>query len=119
MQALEAPALIDELRRQPVEQIRMRRGFPLCAEVIGCPHDRLPEMPAPDPIDQDPRRQRVFGSRQPAGECCPASRRGHGREVRRVTRAYQYGPKPRFDHFAWLAPLAPLQPLDVKWLLTG
>ena len=71
MQTLERPAVADELRRQPVEQFRMRGRCALRAEVIFRLDDAQPEMPLPDAIDRHSRRERIGAVHQPAGKIEP------------------------------------------------
>src|SRR5689334_20466737 len=58
MEPLQRPGMLDEACGQIVEQFRMRRFFPLYAEVAGSSHERLSHVPGPDAIDNDPRGER-------------------------------------------------------------
>ena len=69
---LQRPAVLDEARREIVEQLRMRRLFALRAEIARRGDEGLPEVPAPDAIDDDARgepgaslKMRSASSRRP------------------------------------------------------
>ena len=68
MQALQRPTMLDEVRRQPVEEFRMRGFFPEDAEVAGRPHQCLAEVPAPDAVHDNPCRKWIVRSGDGAGE---------------------------------------------------
>ena len=59
MDRLEPPAALDIGRRQPVEQLGMRRRRAVEPEVAGRGHDPAAEMIVPEPIDHHPRGQRI------------------------------------------------------------
>jgi NAD(P)-dependent dehydrogenase (short-subunit alcohol dehydrogenase family) len=59
---------MQQLAGEPVEQFRMRGKAPLKTEVAGCPHQSLAKMKAPQPVDDDPRRERIGGVGDPFGE---------------------------------------------------
>ena len=59
MQGFETPAIGLKLAGQPIEQFRMSRPAAVVAEVAGRGDDSLAKMVLPDPVDHDPRRQRV------------------------------------------------------------
>ena len=61
VQVLEAPAVVDQVAGEEVEQLGVGRLLALLAEVVGRAHDRPPEVPAPDAVGQHPRHQRVLG----------------------------------------------------------
>ena len=65
---LDAPALFDELGRQPVDQLRMDRAPAVLAHVAGCLHQPFSEVVLPDPVHHDARRQRILRARQPTGQ---------------------------------------------------
>ena len=71
MERLEPPTPFDEGRGEPVEQLRMARAIALGPEVV----DRLDEPGAevvlPDPVDEDPGRQRDARVDEPSGEPRP------------------------------------------------
>ena len=75
MQPFDAPAIFNEIDCEPVEQLRMRRRTPRVSEVTERFHDPASEVMMPDTIDEDPRRERMVGLSQPAGERQPASAR--------------------------------------------
>ena len=65
MHRFDRPAVIQEPRREPIEQFGMRRSLPHNPEVIGCLHKSGAEQLIPHAIDGDPRRQRVLGAYRP------------------------------------------------------
>ena len=79
-------ALIDQpsstnRRRQPVEQLGVRRALAEHAEVVGRADEPLAEVPAPDAVDHHPGGQRVVRVGQPArpapaGRSGPSAKRG-------------------------------------------
>ena len=80
MQVFEAPAVLDEIAREPVEQLRMSAVHPQRRSRWASP--RCPaEVPAPDAVDQH-RRQRVLRRRSASA----ASFGGVGRRPRRQSR---------------------------------
>src|SRR5579875_3826331 len=62
---LEAPAVFDELDRQPVQQFRMRGWVAYSTEVTGRADDAGPEMMLPQTIDQHASRQWIVLACQP------------------------------------------------------
>ena len=68
---LDAPAALDELGREPVEQFRMRRPLAHLAEVARRAHDAFAEVMLPDPVHHDARGQRILRRRKPLGESAP------------------------------------------------
>ena len=83
---LEAPAPVDELGGQPVEQLGMARRRALRAEVLVGLDEPPAEVRLPEPVDRDPGRQRVLRVDQPAGQVEPV-----GRLVRRDRQRRQHG----------------------------
>ena len=75
MDRLEPPAVLDERRRQPVEQFGMAGAVALGAEVVDRLHQPGAEVVLPEPVDDHPGRQRMLGRGQPAGQ--PGARVGH------------------------------------------
>ena len=65
---LDVPAVLDELYRQPVEQLRMTGRFALGAKILGRLHDPGTEKLLPVTIDRHARSQRVLRIHQPAGQ---------------------------------------------------
>ena len=65
---LDAPAAGDKLGGQPVEQFGVARQAAELAEVARVWGQTAAEMPLPEPVDEHPGRERVFGSGDPAGE---------------------------------------------------
>ncbi len=61
-QVLHVPARVDEVTRQPVEQLGMRGQLSLAAEVFGRDDDSPAEDRLPPAIDGHPRRERLLGS---------------------------------------------------------
>ena len=68
MHGLEAPLLVHELDRQPVEQRRVARGAAVLAELEHRRHDRLAEVAHPEVVHRHPRGQGVRGVGNPARE---------------------------------------------------
>ena len=68
MQVLQAPAVLHELDREPVEQFRVRGPFAADAEVVGRAHQALAEVPLPDAVDDDAGRERVVRRGDPLGQ---------------------------------------------------
>ena len=66
MSVLLAPLGRDELARQPVEQLRMRRLLALLAEVVERRHDAAAKELMPDAIDRHASRQRIGRIDEPA-----------------------------------------------------
>ena len=88
MHRLDVPAGADELGRQPVEQLGVRRRLALDAEVLGRLDQARAEMVLPDPVDGHAGRQRVVGTSQPARQAEAVARRAGGqrRQARRDAR---------------------------------
>src|SRR5262249_39738729 len=75
--------------------LRMTRFLPQPTEVIHGTDQPLTEVPAPDPVDHDSRRQGIVRGRQPASQFQPAARL---RRQRSLCRTDQYeGEPPRHD----------------------
>ena len=68
---LQAVSVGDELSSQPVEQFRMTGRFPARTEVVRRAHQAPAEMPLPDAIHHDPRRQRMLCD--PAAQFSPTA----------------------------------------------
>src|SRR5437879_646922 len=68
VQALDAPPLVHELHRQPIEQFRVARRLALDAEILGRRHQPDAEVLQPDAIDEDACRCRSLAVDQPARE---------------------------------------------------
>ena len=68
MDLLEAPALVEQLDRQPVEQLRVAGRRALGAEVVFGFDDAEPEELLPEAVHDNPRRQRVGRIDQPLGQ---------------------------------------------------
>ena len=82
MQRLDRPAAVDEPPRQPVEQLRMGGSRAGSAEVARRVDETASEVPVPDPVGHDPRRQRVLGVGDPAGQLEPPAGIGGDRRRR-------------------------------------
>ena len=65
---LQAPVVVSEVTRQPVDQFLVTGTNPHCAEIAGRGDESLAEMPMPEPIDHDPSCQRVLLAGNPAGQ---------------------------------------------------
>ena len=73
LEVFHAPAGADKLRRQPVKQLGIRRGFAPGAE-IGCGSDqRLAEVVHPDPVHEHPRGERIGPGGNGLGQLKPAT----------------------------------------------
>ena len=59
MHFLDAPAVLDEVAGQPVEQFGMRGALAHLAEIVGRADDAFAEMMLPDAIDHHARGQRI------------------------------------------------------------
>ena len=82
MEVLHPPARLHEADGERVEELRM--GGPLATdpEITRRGNEPAAEVPLPDPIDEDPRGERVFPAREPHGQVAPpAPRRRIGKLV--------------------------------------
>ena len=61
----EIPAVLDELDRQPVEELGVARCLTSSAEVVARLDQARPEQPLPESIDRDAGRQRVARLEEP------------------------------------------------------
>ena len=68
VQRLEAPSVSDKIGRQPVEQPGVTWHSTAGAEIVAGFHQAGTEMMLPDTIDHHPRRQRMLGRDNPAGQ---------------------------------------------------
>ena len=66
--ALGIPAAIAIVDRQPIEQLGMRRGFALRAELLGRFDDADAEQLLPQAIDGHARGERIVGVDEPIGQ---------------------------------------------------
>jgi hypothetical protein len=71
VQLLQAPVVFDEVDRQPVEQLRMRRRFALQAKIFARANQARAEIRLPDAVDDRPRRGRTFLIDEPLREIQP------------------------------------------------
>ena len=71
MEGFEAPARVDEFRREPIEQFRMACGEAGGAEVIRRGDKPATEAVLPEPIDGDAGRERIGGTCDPLGQRPP------------------------------------------------
>ena len=69
LDVLDAPAAGDKLSGQPVEQFGVAWRASELAEVARVWGEAAAEVPLPEPVDEHPGRERVFGIGDPAGEC--------------------------------------------------
>ena len=85
-QLLHGPAIVHELRGQPVQQFGMRRHAAAMAEIAGRRHQALPEVILPDAVDHHARGQRIVFAGDPVRQAlcdCPwrwRRRAAQGRE---------------------------------------
>src|SRR5437773_5932393 len=68
MQPLEAPAVLYELHREPVEQLGMRRRVALQAKVLTRAHQARAEIGLPNSIDNRPGRGLAAVVNKPASK---------------------------------------------------
>ena len=59
--SFQGPTMVDQVMRQPIEQLLMAGGRALQAEVVGAGYDAATEVMLPQPVDQNPCGQRVVG----------------------------------------------------------
>ena len=89
MQILHPPAIPNEPRRQPVQQLRMRWWPPQCPEVTGILRQSSPEVRLPDPVHNDAGSQGILsrcepprkGGAPPRGSHCPRMRLRRNRKI--------------------------------------
>ena len=67
MHVFDGPAVIDELARQPVEQLRMAGSAAMQAEIVGRRYESLAKVMLPKSIHQNAGSQGMIGASQPAG----------------------------------------------------
>jgi hypothetical protein len=68
VQFLERPSLFDEFDGKPVEQLRMRRGFALIAEVLRRLDEPASEECLPCTVHRDTRGERMVWRDEPSRE---------------------------------------------------
>ena len=68
MKGFQVPSGADQLGREPIEELGMRRRLSLDAEVLGRFDEARAEMVLPDPVDGDARCQWIFRRSQPTGQ---------------------------------------------------
>ena len=73
MEGLQRPAAGDEAGGQVVEQVRVRRRLAELAEVARGRHQRSAEVPAPDPVDDDPPGEGRRIPDDPVGKLFPTA----------------------------------------------
>ena len=74
--------MLDEISREPVEKFRMGWLFAEDAEVAGRSHQALPEVPAPDAVDDDSGGERVVRSNDRSRQFYSAAADGVGSGIR-------------------------------------
>ena len=79
MEGFEAPARVDEFRREPIEQFRMACGEAGGAEVIRRGDKPATEAVLPEPIDGDTGRERIGGTGDPLRQRPPPFEAGGSR----------------------------------------
>ena len=75
MDVLEAPAVVNQLKGEPVEQFRLLRFLALQSKVVGCGDDALAQVVLPYTVDDDPRQQvsgTGFRVSDPVRDCAAA-----------------------------------------------
>ena len=65
-QLFEIPAALDELQRQAIQQLGIKRFLALAAEVLRRLHQTATEQALPDAVHRDPRQQRMVRCGEPA-----------------------------------------------------
>ena len=65
MDVLEAPATVDQLSRQPVENVWVRGLLSRKTKIVRRTHQALAHIVLPDAIDDHPRRQRILWAGNP------------------------------------------------------
>ena len=115
VERLEPPTVPHEGRGQSVEQLGMAGPVSMGAEVVQCLHQPDTEVMGPDPVDDDPRGQRVFGRGEPAGQ--PGPRVLHVGWQFRLDRGNQNAERPGADRFSLILPDASLQDVNSGPLL--
>ena len=78
VQPLDRPAVLDEIAGQPVEQVGVGRRLGAQAEVAGGLDQSAAEVVGPDPVDDDPRGERIVGGDDGLGQLQPAGAVGEG-----------------------------------------
>jgi hypothetical protein len=96
-EGLHRPAMLDEARREVVEQGGVGRGLARGPEVVGSLDETDAEEMLPDAVGHDPRGEGMLGAGDPAGELEPAALLGIGTRRRGI--AQNLGKTPR-RHFA-------------------
>ena len=91
----ETPARIDELGREPVEQLVVPGTRRLAPEIEDRFDERLTEMTHPDMIHRDPSSERIFAGGDPLREHEPTSR-AYGGKGRGVAVVLVFGSLERF-----------------------
>ena len=81
MHRLDGPAALDELRRQIIEQLRMRRRLAARTEVVGSFHQALAKVILPNAIHHHAGRERILRPREPLRQFEAAAARGSIREL--------------------------------------
>ena len=78
--------LVDQLARQPIEQLGMRRPAAAEAKVAGRADQPLTKMMMPDAIDHHSRSERIVRAGDPSGQCqAPLGLGRVGRQAQRRT----------------------------------
>ena len=137
---LHVPAALDELRREPVQQFRVRGPFTLRADVAGSFHETGAKELLPEAIHGHARRERMFGADEPpceieaiGGRTAGGQRRQHMRHAGRhrvaaliVLAAFENESAPGLFHFLGnhggderVVQIAPLLPDFAQGFLQG
>ena len=94
LQGFHIPAGSHKLRRQPIQQVGMRRRLPLRPEIFGGLHDPSAEVHLPEAVHRHARQQRIRRIHQPLGQPQPVW------WIRR-RRSHQHGGQHRRDRFTY------------------
>ena len=77
VQVLDAPVVSDELRGQPVQQLRVAGQSARKTQIAGCFDDSPTEVVVPDPVHHDACRQGIVRISDPVGQCRTPARGLH------------------------------------------
>ena len=115
MQRLHAPAVLDERRRKPVEQLGMTRAIAAQTEVVRRFHEARAEVVLPDAVHDYARGEWIARIGDPAREL--GTRAGDvGRQLGQRVRDEHLG-RTRADGFALVLPHAALEQMDRRAFL--
>src|SRR5260221_256486 len=118
---LHAPAMLDQIAGQPIEQFRMRWPIPLLAEIVRSAHQSLPEVPTPNAVHQHAGGQRILRRGEKFRQGGTSSVRRHAARIAWRIVLRLLAPQHRGNHwpdaFARAADFASMQDMDVERLV--